>query len=88
MDTEAIKNVVEQQLAGKYFGLFPKTNLLFYPKKNIENELENQFKRLENINLSIKNNKILEVSVDERTPEYLWCGADTKFGSRKMLFHG
>jgi cell division septal protein FtsQ len=74
VDTEAIKNVIEQQMAGKYLGLFPKTNLLLYPKKNIETELENQFKRLENINLSIKNNKILEVSVDERTPEYLWCG--------------
>ncbi len=35
--------------------------------------MQNQFQRLENINLSIQNNKILEISVEERTPEYLWC---------------
>jgi len=86
VDTEAIKNVIEQQMAGKYLGLFPKTNLLLYPKKNIETELENQFKRLENINLSIKNNKILEVSVDERTPEYLWCGAESNLEVEKCYF--
>lgn len=86
VDTEAIKTIVKQQLAGKYLGLFPKTNLLLYPKKNIENELEDQFKRLENINLSIKNNKILEVSVNERTPEYLWCGAEPNLEVEKCYF--
>jgi cell division septal protein FtsQ len=74
VDTETIKTIVEQQLAGKYFGLFPKTNILFYPQNKIKNALQNQIKRLQDINLSLKNNNILQISVYERTPEYLWCG--------------
>ncbi|MFZ1019786.1 MAG: hypothetical protein WAN61_02255 [Minisyncoccia bacterium] len=73
VDTEMIKTVAQRELAGKYFGLFPKSNILFYPQNKIKNGLQNQFQRLENINLSIQNNKILEISVEERTPEYLWC---------------
>jgi cell division septal protein FtsQ len=76
VSTEMIKTIIEQQLAGKYLGLFPKTNLLFYPKNKIENALQNQLQRLKNIDLKIQNNKILQVSVTERIPTYLWCGAD------------
>jgi cell division septal protein FtsQ len=74
VDTEAIKTIVKQQLAGKYLWFFPKTNILLYPENSIKNALQNKFTRLKDINLSLKNNNILQISVDERTPEYLWCG--------------
>jgi cell division septal protein FtsQ len=75
IDTNAIKGVVEQETAGKYLWLFPKTNIFFYPENAIKNELQNKFKRLENINLSIKNDKTLAVSVGERKALYIWCGS-------------
>ncbi len=74
IDTEIIKSEIEKQISGKYFWLFPKTNILFYPQKTIRQELQAKFSRLKEINLSIKDNKILEVNLIERTPSYTWCG--------------
>ncbi|MBU0999140.1 hypothetical protein KKG24_02415 [Patescibacteria group bacterium] len=73
-DMEAIKKMAEEQIAGKYLGLFPKTNIFFYPKNAIKSKLQEKFKKLKNINLSIKNNKILEISSEERIAKYTWCG--------------
>jgi cell division septal protein FtsQ len=75
VDAEAIKTAVKQQVAGKYLWFFPKTNILFYPQNSIRNELQDKFKRLKDINFSIQNNKILEVSLSERVAKYTWCGA-------------
>ena len=74
VDTEILKTTIERELAGKYLWLFPKTNILFYPQNAIKNELRDKFTRLSNIDLSIKNNKILFVSLTEREAKYTWCG--------------
>jgi len=74
VETNAIKDVVNQQITGKYFFFFPKTNIFFYPGNNIKNALQNKFKILQDINLSIKNNHTLEVSLSERKGLYTWCG--------------
>lgn len=74
VDTEALKATIEQQIAGKYLWFFPKTNALYYPENKIKNELQSKFKRLKDINLSIKN-KTLFVSLSERDAKYMWCGA-------------
>jgi hypothetical protein len=71
------KTVVEQQTSGKYLRLFPKTNILIYPQNSIKNELQNKFKRLQNIKISIINNRVLEISVSERASKYIWCVADS-----------
>jgi len=89
VDTEAIKTVVKQQVAGKYLWLFPKTNILFYPQNDIKNELQESFKRLKDINLSIQNNKVLEISLSERAAKYTWCGAglpETDIANQKCYF--
>lgn len=74
VDTEAIKGTVLEKIRGKYLWLFPKTNIFFYPQNTVKNELQNKFKRLKDVNLSIKNNKILEIALTERTAKYTWCG--------------
>lgn len=74
IETETIKATIEKEISGDYLWFFPKTNIFFYPKNKIKNDLSAQFKRLQNINLSIKNYKTLEVSVAERTALYTWCG--------------
>lgn len=73
-DTEDIKNVVSEKLAGKYLFLFKRSNIFFYPKEEIKLALGENFKRLININLSIKDENVLEVSTEERKGEYVWCG--------------
>jgi hypothetical protein len=74
VETEAIEAVVQQNLTGHYLGLFPKTNFLLYPKKQIKNELENQFKRFSDVSIGLDNIKTLKISVTEREGKYLWCG--------------
>lgn len=89
VDTEMIREAAGEQIAGKYLWLFPKTNILIYPENNIRKNLQNKFQRLKDINLSVSNDKILQVSVMERAASYIWCGtnlpsADT--GSPKCYF--
>jgi hypothetical protein len=74
VDTNAIQAVATEQMSGKYLWIFPKTNVFLYPKNAIINQLQGKFKRLEDINLSIKNNKTLEISLAERKALYTWCG--------------
>lgn len=74
-DTNAIKLAVNEELAGHYVWFFPKTNIFFYPKSAIKNKLEDSFKRLKNVSLSIKDRKTLTISVDERKAIYTWCGS-------------
>jgi hypothetical protein len=73
IDSEAIVKIVNKETSGKYLWLFPKTNILLYPKNKIRLSLGNEFKRLTNIDIETKDKKII-VSVEEREPSYTWCG--------------
>jgi cell division septal protein FtsQ len=88
VDTEDIEKVVSTATAGYYWWLFPKTNIFFYPKNKINENLALEFKRLKDISLSVKNNETLEISVAEREGVYLWCGVDlpTNLEQEKCLF--
>lgn len=72
-DKEMIETTVKKEIAGNYLWFFPKTNIFFYPKDNIKKDLFNQFNRLKSISLYLKN-KVLKVSLTERTALYTWCG--------------
>lgn len=76
IDTEEIRTVALDNLEGNYLYIFPKTNFLLYPKANIQKDLEVKFPRLQNISFSIKNNRVLEISMTERDGLYTWCGND------------
>lgn len=81
IDTEKVVEEVNKITAGKYIWLFPKTNILLYPKSKIKRELSNKFKRFSDITLGIENSQALKISVAERTPEYTWCGAIPPYGA-------
>lgn len=90
IDGEEVQNVIWEEMAGKYIWLFPKTNILFYPQNNIKKSLQDKFKRIKNINLSIKNNQTLIISLTERDAKYIWCGdvpsIETEFIKEKCYF--
>jgi cell division septal protein FtsQ len=75
LDAEEIKSVVQEQLTGKYLWLFPKTNILYYSKGAIQNILQDKFKRIGSVSLSVKNNQSLQISITERVAKYIWCGS-------------
>ena len=74
IDTKDIENIAQEKLDQKYIGLFPKSNTFVFPEKSIKNNLLTNFKRLTDVNLKVKDNKILEISVTEREGKYIWCG--------------
>src|SRR5258708_2406569 len=74
VDTEMIKQTVDENISGYYVWIFPKSNFLLYPKTKIERELAQKFKRLKNISINVNNLHSLDVSVSERTGLYTWCG--------------
>jgi hypothetical protein len=74
VDTEAITEIAQKEMVGKYLWLFPKINILLYPRNAIKKELSNNFRRLNTINLNIKTKNTLQITVTERTGVYTWCG--------------
>ncbi|MFA6257425.1 MAG: hypothetical protein WC671_00220 [Candidatus Paceibacterota bacterium] len=86
LDTETLNNAIQEQIAGKYLWIFPKTNIFLYPKNNIEKELLNEFKRIKDISLAPKNNRTLEVSLAEREAKYTWCGVVPVSGAEEQCY--
>ncbi|MEX2029314.1 MAG: hypothetical protein WD963_02425 [Candidatus Paceibacterota bacterium] len=77
IETQMIAEVVEKTIEAKHWWLFPKTNIILYPKKEIKNKLNDQFTRIGNIDFSVQseaNKKVLEILITEREALYMWCG--------------
>ncbi len=56
------------------------------PKNQILEVLQDNFKILKDINISIKNTNTLEVSLTERKALYTWCGASPTSPSDNCYF--
>jgi len=80
VETNLIKNAVEEELAGRYLWLFPKSNSFIYPRSRLQYELNNKFKRLKDIKLEVKELKTLSISVTELEGKYTWCGESLNDG--------
>ena len=74
LDGATIKMIAEERIAGHYLWIFPKTNVLFYPKDAIKKDLFEKFKRLKSIEFSVNGQRILRILITEREAKYLWCG--------------
>ena len=51
IDGDDLIETVKAKLEGKYFGLFPKTNIFIIPKGKILTETPQELKRIKNIAL-------------------------------------
>jgi len=79
VDESRVSKIINEELAGYYFWVFPKKNFVIYPKKVITKRLISEIKRLEGAELNVTDTKVLEVSVTERKAVYTWCGEDLGF---------
>ena len=86
VETEMIKAETKRIISGKHLWLFPKTNILYYPQGTIEDSLREKFKRIKEINMSVKNDKTLEMVLEEREGKYIWCGAKPEAEKEKCYF--
>lgn len=74
LGTDEITSFVLKELSGKYFFLFPKDSILFYPKERIQNDLLDSFKRILSIEVNAQGLTALSITINERKPHSLWCG--------------
>lgn len=74
VEEAVLMEAVNDELAGKYFFLYPKTNVLVYPDTKIKETLMEKFPRLVSVELDATDRKTLSVNVAEREASYLWCG--------------
>jgi hypothetical protein len=86
--SDEITSFVRHEMDGKYFFLFPKDNVFFYPKKTIAHDLLASFKRIRSVEISSDGFTALSVSITERAPYSLWCGitAPTVSGNTETCY--
>ncbi len=82
INPELVKQQVETELEGTYFGLIPKRFSLFYPQKAALAAVM-EIERVKDVTISETDQKTLKVSFSEHKPHSLWCkttlGADCLF---------
>jgi hypothetical protein len=74
VDKESIENIVRNDISSHYLWIFPKTNFLIYPKKQIEKDLAEKYKRLSSIKINVKDFKTIQINVTEYEGKFTWCG--------------
>ena len=60
-------------VSGSYLWLFPKNNVFWYPRKALSEHLKVLFKRIDTINIHLKDFYTLSVDIKERKPVAIWC---------------
>ena len=70
---KSIKEFIGEKISGKIMFLFPKSNILLYPRKDIQAALLQAFEGIKEINISVEDLQSISVTIDERKPFALWC---------------
>ncbi len=65
---------VKELISGDYLHLFPKDNVLLYPRSQLVSTLSSDFKGLASVAISLKDLQTLAIIITERIPHALWCG--------------
>ena len=73
-EAQSVVSAVKARLAGNYLFIFPRNNVLLYPRSSISAELLRKNPMYASIDINPKNPRALEVVVAKRTPKSIWCG--------------
>ena len=73
VESDSIVEVSKNYISQKKYFLFPKSNYLTLSKSELQDLLLNAFPRIENVNISKKINRTLEIDIKERVGQYIWC---------------
>ncbi|HEY4502268.1 MAG TPA: hypothetical protein VJH21_00340 [Candidatus Paceibacterota bacterium] len=74
LQSEEIKQFVEDRISGEYVYLIPRASVFFYPKHSLQEELLSSFKPMRTVSFTQETLGSLLVSIEEREPSALWCG--------------
>lgn len=76
IDKDEIEKEVFNNIEGRYFYLFSKSNSLIYPREKVYNNLLLNFPRIETLSVERDNLKTLHINIVERVGSFLYCGND------------
>ncbi len=75
---EEATSIVENNLVGNFLFVIPRRSIFFYPKQRIRDELQQNFPRIENLNIDLQRFSALVLELSLRKPTSLWCRGTTK----------
>lgn len=74
IDTKEVQMSVENKLAGRYLGLFSRSNFLIYPHDKIYKSLLIEFPRIDKLVVKRRSLNTIGIDITERAGSYLYCG--------------
>ena len=74
LESDDLQSAVRKELTGKYIWLFPKSNVLIFPRQSLEESLRESFPRISSLSFSLSKKETLSVDISEREGKYIWCG--------------
>jgi len=85
IEAAELSALVRKTIDGSYFFLFPKDNILIYPRWMLKRLIMDTFKRVNSVTVRLTGATALTVTVSERTPYALWCGSFPPEGERGVF---
>jgi hypothetical protein len=73
LTNEEIIPTVNELLVGNYLHIIPVTNILFYPKSQIQSMLLEKFKKISKLKIHLINWNTLKLEIVERKPKIIVC---------------
>jgi cell division septal protein FtsQ len=68
-----IADIVEKENGGSFLAIFPKKNILLYPKSSIKKDILTAYPRVESVTIGLSGLTNLNITIKEREPFALWC---------------
>lgn len=75
INSSEIVEITSQVLSGSYLFL-PRKNVLIYPKKELQRSIKTKFPRVREVEIERANLNRLNIYIEERRPDGLWCGTE------------
>lgn len=73
VDAAAVKAEAEQVASGNRFLVIPKNHVFLYPKHEIKEKIQNNFKEIKEVNVESKNFNKIEIQIAERAADAFYC---------------
>ncbi|MBX4215815.1 hypothetical protein KW797_02620 [Candidatus Parcubacteria bacterium] len=81
-----VQAMASTTLEGYYFSVLPRDSIFFYPRAALERELSSRFTRVHDVEVSRQSLRSLSITLHERAPVYLWCGAEKEIVTTACFF--
>lgn len=73
-EAQAVEKAVQEQLAGRYFLLFPRNNVMLYPRSKIVADLFANYPIFGRVEVEAHDLRGITVTINKRSPKAVWCG--------------